>query len=480
MRALGNALILGGGIGGLRVANLLAEKGVSVTILERLDEPGGLSRSFERGGFSLDIGPHAYYAGQAALYRDWIGGANLLDVKGIYGVGYKRRQITTPINPTNLIKNLPVGDSAQLVLDMALRKTLKRGQAAPEHFENVDQLIQQRFGEKVTQFFFRDYIPKVTGLSARDVHEDWFLERDRFYKEHNLWANLIKTVLRMVKPEKTDGAAGQHGTLQFLYPKDGAGQIIRGLTDRVRSQGVDIKLGYTVTAVEPHGDGPVTVRARNASGSEEVFEADAVASTIPVTALAAGLRPADPGLIEATSKLRYSALRMFYFILDRPRLSDKIQIYFPEKKYLFKRIYETRNLNPEMGSAGRTAISVEVCINPGDANDQLPAEAIQERLVGELGDFYGVGRAEVVDWFTQRVTECYSVYANDYRRNLDPLVQKLFAEDRVVAFGRTGAFRYNFLSDRVLAASAKVADYLLSGRNKKDVLGQPDPKNPFL
>lgn len=482
MRPPASVLILGGGIGGLRVANLLAEQGVKVQLLEKLDETGGLSRSFDRGGFQLDIGPHAYYAGQAPLYKDWIGAENILDVRGIYGVGYKRRQITTPINPTNLIKNLPVTDAAALALDMAFRKTLGKltAKPEPEHFESVDQLIQARFGEKVTQFFFRDYIPKVTGLSARAVHEDWFLERDRFYKEHNLWANLLKTLLKIVKPVTTDGATGQHGQLQFLYPKRGAGQIIQGLTSKVRSQGVDIRLGYSVTSVEPHGDGPVTVKATNAEGVEETFEADAVASTIPVTALAKGLRPLDTELVGATSGLRYSALRMFYFILDRPRLSDKIQIYFPEKKYLFKRIYETRNLNPDMGSAGRTAISVEVCINPGDANDQLPAEAIQERLIGELGDFYGVGRGEVVDWFTHRVTECYSVYANDYRKNIDPLVKRLFAEDRVVAYGRTGAFRYNFLSDRVLAASAKVAEYLLSGRPKQEVLGQPDPKNPFL
>ncbi len=479
MKPPSSVLVLGAGLGGLRVANLLAEQGVKVQVLERGDETGGLSRSFERGGFSLDIGPHAYYERQAPMYRDWIGAENLLDVKGVYGVGYKRRQITTPINPVNLIQNLPIGDSAALVLDMVLKK-LRKAQVDPEHFANVDEVLRARFGEKVTQFFFRDYIPKVTSRQSRDVHEDWFLERDRFYKEHNLWANLIKTLLKIVKPVSTDGAAGQHGTLQFLYPRAGAGQIARGLSDRVSSQGVDIRLGYTVTSIEPHGDGPVTVKAVNGSGAEEVFEADAVASTIPVTALAASLRPLDPALVNATSGLQYSALRMFYFILDRPRLSDKIQIYFPEKKYLFKRIYETRNLNPDMGSAGRTAIAIEVCIAPGDANDKLPDEAIQERLVGELGDFYGVGRGEVVDWFTKRVTECYSVYASDYRTNLDPLVQRLFREDRLVAYGRTGAFRYNFLSDRVLASAGKVAEYLLSGRTKAETLTQPDPKTPFL
>ena len=97
--------------------HLLAEQGVKVQLLEKLDETGGLSRSFDRGGFQLDIGPHAYYAGQAPLYKDWIGAENILDVRGIYGVGYKRRQITTPINPTNLIKNLPVTDAAALALD---------------------------------------------------------------------------------------------------------------------------------------------------------------------------------------------------------------------------------------------------------------------------------------------------------------------------------------------------------------------------
>ncbi len=51
------AIVIGSGFGGLAVAIRLARRGYDVTVLERLDQPGGRARVFKQDGFTFDAGP---------------------------------------------------------------------------------------------------------------------------------------------------------------------------------------------------------------------------------------------------------------------------------------------------------------------------------------------------------------------------------------------------------------------------------------
>ncbi|MCB9666598.1 MAG: phytoene desaturase [Myxococcales bacterium] len=51
------AIIIGSGFGGLAAAIRLAHRGYRVTVLERLDQPGGRARVFRQDGFVFDAGP---------------------------------------------------------------------------------------------------------------------------------------------------------------------------------------------------------------------------------------------------------------------------------------------------------------------------------------------------------------------------------------------------------------------------------------
>lgn len=51
------AVVIGAGFGGLASAVRLAVRGFRVTLVERLDQPGGRARVFEQDGFTFDAGP---------------------------------------------------------------------------------------------------------------------------------------------------------------------------------------------------------------------------------------------------------------------------------------------------------------------------------------------------------------------------------------------------------------------------------------
>ena len=53
----GEALVIGAGLGGLATAMRLGAKGWRVTVVDRLDRPGGRGSSITRDGHRFDLGP---------------------------------------------------------------------------------------------------------------------------------------------------------------------------------------------------------------------------------------------------------------------------------------------------------------------------------------------------------------------------------------------------------------------------------------
>ncbi len=53
-------IVIGAGVGGLAAALLLAARGLSVTVVERADAPGGKMREVDAGGWRLDAGPTVF------------------------------------------------------------------------------------------------------------------------------------------------------------------------------------------------------------------------------------------------------------------------------------------------------------------------------------------------------------------------------------------------------------------------------------
>ena len=86
------ALVIGAGLGGLAAAMRLGAKGYHVTVIDRLDRPGGRGSSITRGGHRFDLGPtivtvpKVYEALWAACGRDFHADVDLRPLDPFYEI----------------------------------------------------------------------------------------------------------------------------------------------------------------------------------------------------------------------------------------------------------------------------------------------------------------------------------------------------------------------------------------------------------
>jgi len=96
-----DAVIIGGGMGGLTTAAKLAEAGCSVAVLEKYIIPGGSAGHFERDGFIFDVG-------SSMMFGMGDEGTTNLITKALESVG---KRIETVPDPTQIHYHLPKSSS---------------------------------------------------------------------------------------------------------------------------------------------------------------------------------------------------------------------------------------------------------------------------------------------------------------------------------------------------------------------------------
>jgi protoporphyrinogen oxidase len=463
-------VVLGGGFSGLWLGTQFLVRGYDVEVLEKEKKVGGLLQSVQIEGFNLDLGPHIYFPSHRHYYEEFLK-EPLRQILAFYGFGFRHRQIRSPITLQNLYKSLPVKDTFAL----GLSYLMTRGQllSSKNSGHSAEDWAINQYGRLAYRYFFRDYIPKVTGLPADCVSSDWGTERARFYQQHNLGEKSFVLIRQLLC--RSDQ---QNKPLELYYAPKGSQYITEGLSRFITEKGGSIRAGATVKKVildQYHGVKNV-VFVQN--GQEKEVEGHYYISTVPLTELIKMTPTAPATVLEAARALKFRHLLCFFYVIRRNNLTDKLQIYFPEKKYVFKRVYEDPSV--QTTAAGRTAICAEVCHSPGDAVSQMRRKELGLLVRDQLSSFYRVRPDEFVADLSQEAPFAYAVYERGYQENLKRIADFLYWADSLISFGRSGLFRYNFLTDRLIDAAQTVVRYVESGRSKSEFLKRAEPKGDFL
>jgi protoporphyrinogen oxidase len=446
---MSRTLVLGGGPAGLTAAWRLARRGHAVTVIEKLDRPGGLCLTVERDGFRFDLGGHRFISRNDELVEAvrQMMGEDLLERTRRSRILLDGKEFAYPLEASDLLHKLPkrtLAKAAAGYLHQAGRRALR--DPDPRSFEDW---TVGRFGRPLYDLFFGPYTEKLWGMPPSELSADWASQRISLM-------NLADVALRLTGLR---GGGARTYARRYHYPRHGIGQLFEYMGADARQLGVDIQCDTTVTGIE-RADGRVTAVLADGPDGPTRFEADTVISTIPVQALAPMV---DPSTQPTADGLRHRGLRFLNVALRGDHLLDGTWYYVSDPQYVMTRIQEPRQRSPEMAPPGHTAAMLEIPCDPGDPIWTMSDDDLAERVFGDMDALGRPIRDRALWWFSTRAAGAYPVYDLDYTQKRDRLLDTVDAIENLHTIGRQGLFRYIFM-DTAMEMGWQAADDAIAGK----------------
>jgi len=442
-------IILGGGLSGLTCGLTLIKAGHEVIILEKEDELGGLARSYRKGHFTFDYGPHFLFSPKVVevlsslLERDF--SAELLKLRGFKGKMYfDHRYFNFPFEPKNLFSNINRIKLPPILLSFLFAQM--RG-SDDLNVTNVNTWIKNRVGNKLYEYTnLGHYIEKLYGLSTEKISKDWGIQKLKFLNNISL-RNLTKKIL-------SDDHFGKKG---IFYPQTGIDYLSISLGSAIAQKGGKILLQSEASEIINHRK-KVEV-AFHDQHSTDVIHGDFLISTLPIGELIKILKHTPSDLLAAATNLRNRTLLTLFLMINRESITKHGCIYFSEKRFPFKRMTEFRNISPIAAPEGKTSLCIEMTCEEGEAIcPEEIKEEIFKKVISNLEKDKFLHERDVDEYILKTMPFAYPVYDLSYLENLSKILGYLASLNNIVTLGRNGLFTYNTMANSIRSA------YILSQR----------------
>jgi len=299
------ALVIGGGVSGLAVAQRLARVGLRVEVWERESRPGGKIQSASRDGYLTEKGAAMLFNFRPDVTR-FVADAGLENAKQARADVDHRHVISN-----GQLKELPMKMGSLVFSDVWSTRGKLRMMLEPfvpkgrRQDETVSQFVTRRLGPEMLD---KAMGPYVAGLLASDP--DLASARAVLPRlvalEQKYGSIAVGAFVHRVLRRKTATV-----TEAFSF-QGGMETLARTL---VRADGVCFCGGHTVTALSQTRDGWQVV-ARTAAGERVVRAAQVVLST-PAHTAAALLRAPSAELAALLDGIKYASLNVVHTGFDR-------------------------------------------------------------------------------------------------------------------------------------------------------------------
>ena len=442
-------VVIGGGPAGLTAGYLLAKAGKPVLVLEADDQVGGLAKTVvDPDGYRFDLGGHRFFTKSKEVNDLWleIMGDEFLMRPRMSRIFWRGRYLDYPLKGTDVIRKLGPVECVRCGLSYLWAAVKPKGEE-----DNFEQWVQNRFGKRLYNHFFKSYTEKVWGVPTTEIRAEWAAQRIKglsFFSAAKaaFFGNGDNNIKSLID--------------RFQYPRYGPGQMWEQMTTRIEEMGGEVRLNTAARKIELDERGEV----RAIHTDDEVIEPANVISSLPLRATV-GIADPQPSVEvqDAAKGLRYRDFLTVALVLDGEDIFPDNWIYIHEESVRVGRIQNYRSWSPWMVPDPDTAcVGLEYFAFKGDdlwemSDDDLIALATRELQELGLADPKTVRRGYVV-----RVPLAYPMYDADYSERVDAIRGWLGGIGGFQQVGRNGLHRYNN-SDHSMLSAMRAVDNVLNG-----------------
>lgn len=418
-------LIIGAGPAGLSCAHELMKSNeeISLDIIEKGNDVGGMCQSFSFSGFTVDLGPHRLFTTDKVVLNFWkeVLAEDLITIKRKTRIYFKNKFYDYPLNVIEAFWNFGLFDAVRAALSYITRKV--RPYKDESHFEGW---VSNQFGDYLYRIFFKGYSEKLWGISCRDLDS-------RFAKQRISGAGLLSSIIGAISRKRN-----RRIIEEFYYPRYGNGQLYQKIKMNLeRRDNCHFFFNQTIQSISRHDK---SYEVSYSTGEKRVY--DFIVATLPIDELISLLDISKADALINNLKFRNTIL--VYLSLDKKDIFLDQWLYIQDGKKRIGRITNFNNWSPEQGSDfSKTIIALEFWCFEDEKIWSWDDEYIVKRASEEMNDFPIFSGVEILESKVIRVRKSYPVYIKGHDLELDKIKNFLLAYPQIIPIGRAGSFKYN-------------------------------------
>lgn len=444
---------MGAGPAGLSAGYELAKRGVTVTIIEKDNVVGGISRTVCHNDFRFDIGGHRFFTKINRVNNLWqeVLPDEFLRRPRLSRIYYNNKFFNYPLKPMNALMGLGIFNSLSILVSFVATKIKPYA-----HEDTFEQWVSNRFGKKLYRIFFKTYTEKVWGIPCDQIEAEWAAQR---IKGLSL-VSAIKAALFGDKGKKITTLIEE-----FDYPRFGPGQMYETMAEKIKAMGGEILMNCSVDGLV-EADGKVTgVKITDNDNQKRTIEGTDILSSIPLTELVKMFKSAPSEVIEAADKLSYRSLLTVNLMMNRGETFPDTWIYIHSPDVKVGRVQCFKNWSPDMVPSGDvSSLGLEYFCSEGDQLWNTADEDLVSLGKDEIDKLSLADSGTVFDAFVIRTPKTYPVYSIDYTNYLVKLKDYVCTISNLQCIGRNGMFKYNNMDHSILSGLLAV-DNILGANN---------------
>ncbi len=504
-------VIIGAGPAGLTTAYYLLKNSneYSVTILERDNIIGGISKTIEFDGYRIDTGIHRFFTKNDEIEKIWeeclpIQGKPAYDDILLQREKEFRKGGPNPEkqDKTMLIKDritriyygrkfydYPVTLNMTTIKNMGFLTMTKAGfsylksciHKLPE--TSLENFYINRFGKVLYQMFFESYTEKVWGINPSKISADWGAQRVKGLSI----AAVIKDMIKKIIGKKNDKTAETSLIERFIYPKLGAGQVYEEMANKIRQMGGKIILNADVKEIlfKNKKVESITYYQNN---KKHQLNVDILVSSMPLKELFTSIHgmtiPKD--IYEIATNLPYRSFMSVGLVVDKLYLENTTKvktlneiipdswIYVQEPDVKMGRLQVFNNWSPYLFRHkeeinNKVLFTLEYFCDEFDDYWNMSDEEFIDFAIEEALKLKMISSKKAVEKSVRiKVPKAYPAYFGTYSQ-IDKVINYVNGFDNVYCVGRNGQHRYNNM-DHSMLTGIETAKHILDNHiDKKEI-----------
>lgn len=430
--------IVGGGMMGLATAFYLSQGGAQVTILEKENEIGGLSRSLD---LLPDLRWDRYYHVILSTDRELL---RFLDELGL-SLDIRFRETKTGFYTDGELHSMSTTLEFLKFKPLTLWDKIRLG-------AGILYVNSIRDWSRLEKMYVRGWLTRVFGRRLYERIWDPLLRSKLGAAREEAAASFIWATIRRYYGTRHEAAKRE----LMACVREGYHSVLQRMREILVRRGVEILTGHEVFAVDPVGGG----RARVQCSGGRTGEYDRVIMTIsnPDILRICRLFPRD--FASRLEAVRYLSLVCVTLALRKP-LSPYYIINLTDPGFPFTGIIEATNVVPKEVLGGRGLIYLPRYMAPGDPYLARPdAEVLRSFLEGLGRVFTGFEQSDILACTVDRERYVQPIHDIDYSSrtpSFDTPVENLHIVNTTMIYNST------LNNNQVIALAGRMAAHLLKG-----------------